>query len=334
MDAPRLGLLTLLLAAACAGTAGCGQGGGGLRAASSTLLPPTDEEFYSIAPGAPEGEIEERIAAALHPANTPERGADEVRFVIVRAAERHGADVHAKGFHLMVGGGVEWPAGAMRMRRRWSASGVIDGTNEQLQTMGVSIAIERGTPQPYGPEIVEAIRAFCRALAAQTALHPDCVVAMGEVPYTNFHPADAAERALVAAVRPTLPVPQPTGVVTVVAGDRRIPVRVERRDTNAGIQTGMMMRKGFGEPDQGMLFVYKYAHDRAFWNRNVYIPIDLAYIKANVIEMIHTMKPEAGTPPPEIPMYPSNTPVRFALEMPGGWFAKHGIGVGDRVEVE
>jgi len=334
MGASRVGLLAVLLAAACTGTAGCGPGGGGLRAAATAHLPPTDEEFYSIGPSAPQGEIDERIAAALHPANTPERGPDEVRFVIVRAGERHGADVHATGFHLIVGGGVDLPAGALRMRRRWSASGVIDGTNEQLQTMGVSIVIERGTPQPYAPGIVDAVAAFCRALAAHADLHPDCVVAMGEVPYANFHPADAAERMLVAAVRPTLPVPQPTGEVTVVAGDRRIPVRVERRDTNAGIQTGMMMRKGFGEPDRGMLFVYKHAHDRAFWNRNVFIPIDLAYIKANVIEMIHTMKPEAGTPPPEIPMYPSNTPVRFALEMPGGWFAQHGVKAGDRIEVE
>ncbi len=333
MSLPRMGLLLFALAAACAGSAGCGPGGG-LRAASTAVLPPTDEEFFSVPPGAPGAEIGKLVRSALDPANTPERGADQVRFVIVRSAERHGADVHAKGFHLIVGAGVELPSGAMRMRRRWSASGAIDGNNEQLQTMGVSIAIERGAPQPFAREVVEAVAAFCRALAAEAPLHPDCVVAMGEVPYANFHGADAAERELVAAVRPALPVPPPVDVVTVVAGDRRIPVRVERRDTNAGIQTGMMMRRGFGGPDQGMLFVYKFAHDRAFWNRNVFIPIDLAYIKANVIEMIHTMQPEAGTPPPEIPMYPSNTPVRYALEMPGGWFAAHGVEVGDRIEVE
>jgi len=93
------------------------------------------------------------------------------------------------------------------------------------------------------------------------------------------------------------------------------------------------LRKSFDGEDRGMLFRYKHRSVRRFWNKNVFIPIDLAYIGEGVIEQIVTMKPEAGVPQNEIPFYESVTPVRLALEMPGGWFAKRGIRAGDRAEI-
>ena len=107
----------------------------------------------------------------------------------------------------------------------------------------------------------------------------------------------------------------------------------ELRDNTAGIRVGMMLRRGFDGENRGMLFRYKHRAVRRFWNKNVFIPIDLAYISTGVIEQIVTMKPEAGVPQNEIPFYESVTPVRLALEMPGGWFEAQGIRVGDRAEI-
>lgn len=80
--------------------------------------------------------------------------------------------------------------------------------------------------------------------------------------------------------------------------------------------------------DQGMIFVFDRDRMLNFWMRNTIIPLDIAYIRSDgTIVRTYTMEPlnEAG--------YPSIEPARFALEVRGGQFAAHGIGVGDHVEL-
>jgi uncharacterized membrane protein (UPF0127 family) len=247
--------------------------------------------------------------------------------------DRHDPALPNFGMHVVVGAGIDLPLGALRIRRDLGTSGQIDGTNEQLERWGIAIAVERGAPEPFAPEIVTAVTEFVLTIAPRIRLHPDCVVSMGEVPFARDHRADAAERALAAAVRSNLHVPPAPGKLTIATtGDQRIPVQYERRATNIGRQVGMMMRKRFDGTDRGMLFIYPHRSQRRFYMRNCFIPIDLAYIKYGRIEQIVTMPPQPGIPTADLPAYESNTAVRYALEMPSGWFAKKGIAVGDKVE--
>jgi uncharacterized membrane protein (UPF0127 family) len=311
--------------------------------AGEAVLPPSDDEMISIAADAAaetvlaavdEGlRMEQRRQAAATGARVLGKGPSDYYFVVVRAGDRHGTAYRDHMFHVLIGAGVKLPSGTMRIRRNWAVAGHVDGNNEQPQTWGISLAVEAGAGQPFVFEVEEAARRFCLALSERIDLHPDCVVAMGEVPYARPYSGDAAERKLAAAARNGLPLPAVDGELVIVSGERRLPVDFELRDNTAGIRVGMMLRRGFDGDRRGMLFRYKHRAVRRFWNKNVFIPIDLAYIRKGVIEQIVTMKPEAGAPQSEIPFYESVTPVRHALEMAGGWFEAQGVAVGDRVEI-
>ena len=321
----RGALLALLVLAA-----GCGERVV-VRLAGELRLPPEDDTFFSVAAGASAESLLPIIDRGLQ---TREKGPDATRFVVIRSMERHPPEVTDPEFVVVVGAGVLFPKGAMRIRKRWIASGRIDGTNEQLQTLGVSVAVERGASMPFEPEVAEAVGSFCEALAIRLPLHPDTVVAMGEVPFTRPHPADAAERALAGAARRRVPVPPADGRGTVFRADgSRVEITFERRDTNDGIRVGMMMRKRFDGEDRGMLFVYLRPDYRRFWMKNCFIPIDVAYIQAGVIDQILAMPSGAGLPQRDLPFYPSRAAVTQVLEMPAGWFDRRGIKKGDRIEL-
>jgi uncharacterized membrane protein (UPF0127 family) len=321
----RAGLLLLLvLAASCA--AACSRK---LPEASDPVAPPSDDEAVVLPPGASRDAL---LAAVDEGLKTPGKGPDFARFVVVRAHDRHGPETRGNAFHVLVGGGVAMPAGTLRIRRQWLTSGEIDGINEEPQRLGISVAVERGSPRPFPPETVDAVRAFCEALRARVPLHPDCVLAMGEVPYTRAHEADPDERALAAAARESLPPPPVDGTLSIAAGGRTIPVAYERRDTVNAIAVGMMFRRRFDGEGRGMLFVYPHRSFRKFWMRNVFVPIDVAYIQDGKVAQIERMRPEAGTEPAKIPFYESDMAVRHALEMPAGWFAENGVSEGARIE--
>jgi uncharacterized membrane protein (UPF0127 family) len=96
----------------------------------------------------------------------------------------------------------------------------------------------------------------------------------------------------------------------------------------------MMLRRRFDGENRGMLFEYAHEAERWYWMMNCRIPIDLAYLKEGRVEQLETMAAGAGQPPDEMRRYPSRTPVKYALEMPAGWFRAHGVALGDRVEFE
>jgi len=294
-------------------------------------LDESNDDFLAFPPGAKAAELLPAIVAGL---NTPGRGPDFVRFVVIRAGDRHGATYRREAFAVTIGGGVRLPAGALMIRRNWGTSGQVDGRNEWVERHGVAVAVEPATPRPYSAAVVAAARAFCTALARGVVIHPDCVVAMQEVPYTNAHPADPDERALAAAAREDLPVPPTTGALTIHTAGGPVRVTYERRTTSTAISTGMMLRRGFDGENRGMLFEYPHRAERWYWMMNCRIPIDLAYLKDGKIEQLETMAAGAGRARDDLRRYPTRTPVKYALEMPSGWFGKHGVKLGDKVEFE
>ncbi|MFI5403513.1 MAG: DUF192 domain-containing protein [Planctomycetota bacterium] len=309
-----------------------------LLVAACQETPPADEEFATFPPGASAEGLLKAIDGrpeVKEGLRTPGHGS--VYFVVLRDGERHGPAYRQASFHVVIGAGVTMPAGAIAIRRVWAASGQIDGANEQPERLGVSVVVEPGAARPYAEAIREAAATFVEALSSRVPLHPDCVLAMGEIAYTNEHAADKAERELAKAARERVPVPAPDGKVVIRSGGREIPVDIELRSqkvggrSSDGIEVGMMFRTKFDGLNRGMLFEYAHADSRHFWMRNCPIPIDVAYINRGRVEEIFEMEPGFGLPREDPRYYEGSTVADLALEMPAGWFKKNGVKPGDEV---
>ena len=91
---------------------------------------------------------------------------------------------------------------------------------------------------------------------------------------------------------------------------------------------GLMDRRDLPE-DEGMLFVFEYPQPLSFWMRNTYLPLDIAFVSPDRrIENILPMKPLD-----EGPRYESRGPALYAIEANQGWFARHGIKAGDKIQL-
>jgi len=89
--------------------------------------------------------------------------------------------------------------------------------------------------------------------------------------------------------------------------------------------TGLMHRFSL-RPDHGMLFVFERAEPQAFWMKNTFIPLSIAFIGADGrILSIDDMAPQDER------LHWSKGPALHALEMRKGWFAERGIRPGDAV---
>ena len=88
---------------------------------------------------------------------------------------------------------------------------------------------------------------------------------------------------------------------------------------------GFMERKTI--PDgTGMLFVFEHDQILSFWMKNTPHPLSIAYIDSKgKIRNIYDMKPYS------LSSIISTVSVRYALEVPQGWYKKNGITEGDTV---
>ncbi len=306
--------------------AGCSQG----RAAAGAL-PPSDGERHTFPAGATASDLEEAIREAL---TTPGKGPDFTRFVVIADGSRFGSAFRVEAFHAVIGGGGLLPEGSLVLRRNWALAGaVIDGRNDPLETTAVSLVVEPAAARPYSQAVARAATAFCTALAGRAPLHPDAILGMGEVPFARAHPGAEEEARLAGAARLEVPVPRADRTLQVSRGDARVEVAVETRSTTAGTRTGMMLRRSFDGEDRGMLFLYPHRKSCLFHASNCFVPIDVAYILDDgTIDQVFTMDPQAGVDAEGIRYYESRSFVRTVLEMPGGWFARRGLGEGARVD--
>jgi uncharacterized membrane protein (UPF0127 family) len=119
--------------------------------------------------------------------------------------------------------------------------------------------------------------------------------------------------------------------VRLVAKRDTFNLRVELALTPTQKQMGLMERTSLAE-GAGMLFVYDstQAADAGFWMYRTRIPLDIAFLdSAGVIRSVRSMVPCTTEIAQGCKTYTPDVPYRHALEMSEGYFAKHGIGVGD-----
>ncbi len=115
--------------------------------------------------------------------------------------------------------------------------------------------------------------------------------------------------------------PQPAlPTIRLSAGIHVISAEVAASDPSRA--RGLMFRE-YLAPNHGMLFVFDQKAIHCMWMRNTLIPLSVAFVDDDgTIVNIEDMAPRTET------SHCARHPVRFALEMERGWFAKRGIGPG------
>ena len=135
--------------------------------------------------------------------------------------------------------------------------------------------------------------------------------------------AFAAVLLVAAACRSNAPIAR----ITTAAGP--VTVALEVAATPAAREHGLMYRPALAD-GRGMLFVFDDDAVRGFWMKNTLVPLDMLFIaRDGRIVGIH---PDAT--PLSTAVISVGAPSRYVLEVPGGWAARRGVAVGDRVELD
>ena len=104
--------------------------------------------------------------------------------------------------------------------------------------------------------------------------------------------------------------------VTLNAGMHQIRAQVA---TGFNVYTGLMYRREMPQ-HEGMLFVYDTPAVHCFYMKNTFLPLSIAFIADDgTIVNIRDMQPQT------LDSHCADKPVRYALEMNAGWFAKRGV---------
>ncbi len=118
-----------------------------------------------------------------------------------------------------------------------------------------------------------------------------------------------------------------TDILIVRQDGSSVTVRAELAVTEAEQARGFMERKSIPE-GTGMLFVFPSDWQAHFWMKDTPVPLSIAYIDSSGrIRDIFDMQPLS------LAGVSSTVSVRYALEVPQGWFARNGISEGDRIRL-
>lgn len=120
--------------------------------------------------------------------------------------------------------------------------------------------------------------------------------------------------------------PQELPAATLKVGMHNI--RAQLAVTPQQRQIGLMFRPSMPN-HEGMLFVFEEPSPQCFWMRNTLLPLSIAFLADDgTVVNLADMKPQSDD------SHCSAKPVRYALEMNQGWFAKRGVKPGTRIEGE
>jgi uncharacterized protein len=103
-------------------------------------------------------------------------------------------------------------------------------------------------------------------------------------------------------------------------------VMVEVAATPAAMARGLMFREHLPD-DHGMLFIWPGDQVVGMWMKNTLIPLSVAFIDREYrVRNIADMEPHSRH------VHASDGPVRYALEVNRGWFERHGVHPGTRID--
>ena len=106
-----------------------------------------------------------------------------------------------------------------------------------------------------------------------------------------------------------------------------VPITVELARSVRELTKGYMGRKNIPE-GTGMLFIFKRDEKLSFWMKNTPTALSIAFISSSgEICEIYDMTPFS------LASVESTGSVRYALEVPQGWFAKNNIGRGSTIQL-
>ena len=119
------------------------------------------------------------------------------------------------------------------------------------------------------------------------------------------------------------PAPQSLPTVRLNAGIHNI--QAELAQTPEERSVGLMHRPSMAAP-HGMLFAFEQPATQCFWMKNTLLPLSIAFLADDgTVVNIADMQPQTTE------SHCSAQPVRYALEMNQGWFAKRGVKSGSKL---
>ena len=126
--------------------------------------------------------------------------------------------------------------------------------------------------------------------------------------------------------------PQKFRIVTLSierAGAEPVEIAAEVALTAEERGQGLMRREKL--PDgEGMLFVFEYDQQVSFWMKDTLIPLSIAFITSDGrITEIRDLQPRDQTT-----VNSNSTAVRYALEVPQGWYSRVGVRPGDVARID
>jgi hypothetical protein len=108
------------------------------------------------------------------------------------------------------------------------------------------------------------------------------------------------------------------------------PIRAEVARTTEQRARGLMQRTEVPE-GTGMVFLFAEPSRGGFWMKGTLVPLSIAYVNGDRVVSTAEMTPCRADP---CPTYDPTGPYTMAVEAPGGFFPKHGVGPGTRVRVD
>jgi uncharacterized protein len=120
----------------------------------------------------------------------------------------------------------------------------------------------------------------------------------------------------------------PTVAIDAPNGARRAAVRVELALTPAKRELGLMYRNHL-DKDSGMLFVFRVSERLHFWMKNTEIPLDMIFANSShkIVGIV------ANAEPYSLRSVGPDANAQYVLEVNGGFCARHGIRIGDRMRL-
>ena len=105
---------------------------------------------------------------------------------------------------------------------------------------------------------------------------------------------------------------------------------MEIADTNEERRVGLMNRESL-EDNNGMLFIFDREGVLTFWMKNTLIPLDMIFVSEDkAIKHIERDVPPCLEDP--CPLYSSKYPVKYVIEVNGGFTEAKGIEIGDTID--